>query len=299
MLRIPLSAVGHYHPNPTLHLEEVAEVFEQLRTEFDTKPPKHGSTIAWLAHFDILKYVIMSGFSSALIVEDDVDWDFRLKAQLQLVSDQIRNLTNPSGADQSPYGTAWDVLWIGHRGDRPESPAAYAQYLDDSHVLTHNYNGWSKSSLIQFIPEGLRRIQQTVQPVCTFGYAVTSAGAQIILTILSAGKDEAYDVALQHLCGKQELRCYSVIPELMYHYQPLESSEYVSETNELSGGGASASDDVLEKTMGETRNIVESAQCRFVIMLETVIRDTTKQSVVTNVNNAIFVVAISADSALI
>jgi GR25 family glycosyltransferase involved in LPS biosynthesis len=31
--------------------------------------------LAWLGHLDLLKFVIQSKWNSALILEDDVDWD--------------------------------------------------------------------------------------------------------------------------------------------------------------------------------------------------------------------------------
>lgn len=37
---------------------------------------------------------------------------------------------------------------------------------------------------------------------------------------------------------------------------------YISEIDEQSGQGKSPSDEILEKTKGETRNIVQSARCK-------------------------------------
>lgn len=79
--------------------------------------------------------------TSALILEDDADWDVRLKQQLQIFSQAARAFTQPlpdrdrpyaditSQAEiplagipakihprLTPYGEAWDVLWLGHCG---------------------------------------------------------------------------------------------------------------------------------------------------------------------------------------
>ena len=102
--------------------------------------------------------VVSRNLTSALILEDDVDWDVRLKSQLRTFAEAVRALSQPvsravlsayadpsyptSNAVQgsldptlfyindlpvtvaptvSPYGDNWDVLHIGHCGMR--SPA--------------------------------------------------------------------------------------------------------------------------------------------------------------------------------
>jgi len=90
--------------------------------------------------------------TSALILEDDADWDVRLKSQMQLfarvataftqrsngetVAEESRThhlleistnhevLRNMPLARRTPYGEDWDVLWLGHCGT--EFPAGTA-----------------------------------------------------------------------------------------------------------------------------------------------------------------------------
>lgn len=87
--------------------------------------PQKGSAKAWMAHLDLLKYVIGADLESAFIVEDDVDWDVDIKAQMRLVSDGVRDYTAMEESDTTPYGDEWDVLWLGHCG-------ALAMTLDGS-----------------------------------------------------------------------------------------------------------------------------------------------------------------------
>lgn len=93
--------------------------------------------------------IVRRNLSSALILEDDVDWDIRLKEQLRDFALSTRSLIQPLAASPasyadptypsppqqdssdhldidfnstpktveptcSPYGDGWDVLWIGH-----------------------------------------------------------------------------------------------------------------------------------------------------------------------------------------
>lgn len=95
--------------------------------------------------------VVRRNLSSALILEDDVDWDIRLRRQLTDFALSARALTQPlhgkpgsyadstypiPGTDSpgtlpdlsfhqlphtevpttSPYGDGWDLLWVGHCG---------------------------------------------------------------------------------------------------------------------------------------------------------------------------------------
>lgn len=41
-----------------------------------------GSLLAWLGHLELLRSMVASGLVTALIVEDDVDWDVVVKSQM-------------------------------------------------------------------------------------------------------------------------------------------------------------------------------------------------------------------------
>lgn len=93
--------------------------------------------------------MVEENISSALILEDDADWDVRLKQQLMDIAEGTRLLLGmakqeplfqannlPTGGDHtamsdaasvpsqplqrpphSPYGDDWDLLWLGHCGE--------------------------------------------------------------------------------------------------------------------------------------------------------------------------------------
>ncbi|KAH0844128.1 hypothetical protein FOPE_09081 [Fonsecaea pedrosoi] len=78
--------------------------------------PGHGSARAWLAHLDMMKYIVASGLNSTFVIEDELDWNTAIHEQMKLVSDNVRNYTKTPASDPSPFGSAWDVLWQGHCG---------------------------------------------------------------------------------------------------------------------------------------------------------------------------------------
>ena len=66
-----------FPPQP-LWSKELADAFEALGDDKSKKPPP-GSALAWLAHIDMLKFIIQSELTTALVLEDDADWDVNIK----------------------------------------------------------------------------------------------------------------------------------------------------------------------------------------------------------------------------
>lgn len=223
--------------------------------------PAHGSAKAWLAHLDLLKFVVASAYSTSLILEDDADWDVMLREQMRLVSDNVRRFTYVEEDNETPFGTSWDVLWLGHCGEVPGAVSGMLQYPDETLMPKREYAGWSKKYLVD-IQEGHRAVQYLRQAVCTFAYGVTSSGARRILEILSSGQDEAFDVGLMNKCRQGFLKCITVNPELFHHHNPQDGTNYISETEQGDGKGFSSPDQkAFERLKGTTANIRNSARC--------------------------------------
>jgi GR25 family glycosyltransferase involved in LPS biosynthesis len=111
----------------------------------------------WRGHMDAIRMVVQQNLSSVLILEDDADWDVRLKEQMRDLALASHALTQPlesdptsyadptypmpadaaslPGADlsfedlpktvpprDSPYGDNWDFIWVGQCGMRFPTP---------------------------------------------------------------------------------------------------------------------------------------------------------------------------------
>ncbi|KAL0943085.1 uncharacterized protein CTRU02_200972 [Colletotrichum truncatum] len=111
----------------------------------------NGAIGCWRGHMNALSEIVRRNLSSALILEDDVDWDVRIRGQLHdfalsthaliqpLVGTPLSyadpTYKNPTGEipgtvpdipfdhlpatvppTTSPYGDDWDLLWVGHCG---------------------------------------------------------------------------------------------------------------------------------------------------------------------------------------
>lgn len=249
-------------PKQPFITSEIIDAFRKMGRSSDAKAhPKKGSAQAWLAHLDVLRYGVSSNLDTFLVVEDDVDWDIRLKDQMALISDNVREFRNVEDEDDSPYGRNWDLLWLGHCGEHTDINTKRLEFEDPTVPSVEQYLGWSKKWLSNLKP-GNRAIQEGINPVCTFGYAVTSHGAQRLLDFAGKGRNEAFDIRLLDGCKNGHLNCLTVQPEVMHHYEPPAELGYTSLVRQGDGKGESKDEENFESVMGGTSNILESARCR-------------------------------------
>ncbi|KAI5367245.1 hypothetical protein Slin15195_G023730 [Septoria linicola] len=208
---------------------------------------KSGSIKAWLSHHLVLRDFLASGKETALILEDDVDWDIRLRTQQVPISQRAtRTLLNSTGRNEAryPWGSpaSWEVLWLGHCGDyfgalgdgvgvghhHPQNLKKTQHILaEDKTMLWHtDLHPFTASLLTAFnVPEQARVIHRSQWPLCTFGYAVTRESARRILYEIAPAKEDpvtpmtAYDAAMLTGCRDGPLVCYTIQPELFHHME--------------------------------------------------------------------------------
>ncbi|KAI9718156.1 MAG: hypothetical protein M1828_006788 [Chrysothrix sp. TS-e1954] len=180
-----------------------------------------GNVGSWRAHMNALQTIISRNLSSALICEDDIDWDIRLKGQLQDFATGTRTLTQPlkdgryidptlASRDSDPkveplrydlgrqdsettvpplksaYGDDWDLLWIGHCGAnmaraRDRIPKARYVIPNDETVTSWETREGLDKSVREQYPGRDRVIHHAMGPICTFAYGVSLQGARKIL----------------------------------------------------------------------------------------------------------------------
>lgn len=190
--------------------------------------------------------VVTTGVSSALIIEDDIDWDVYLKRQLLDIAYGARQMQGElSPHPNSPYGDAWDVLWLGHCGE------PFPETLEENVGLEDNLKANISpkftirqddtvphykrvSHLVDWsaYPSSTRLVHRTAAPICSFAYAISQSAARKILYALSIeGLSMHFDNALAQLCrdaayniGRQRqagynLQCFSVNPTIIFHHK--------------------------------------------------------------------------------
>lgn len=84
-----------------------------LPHKLDKAPAEVG---CWRSHLNVMRHVVENNIQTALIFEDDADWDVALRAQMREAADGFRWILQDQEEAISPYGDGWDLLWIGHTG---------------------------------------------------------------------------------------------------------------------------------------------------------------------------------------
>ncbi|KAK9357766.1 hypothetical protein V1504DRAFT_32580 [Lipomyces starkeyi] len=180
----------------------------------------------WRAHADAWRYVIDSNIETALIIEDDIDWDKNVHQIFQDLSYQMQNstlrLVPPTDHEQTsaPYGLDWDVLIMGQCYD-----SAHPKRLDLVHVYDDPNVPSRKDTEQAFLNQmeslgvkgndvGKKRlISPAYGPICTMGYAITRRGAQRLLLNLSyLSLRGPVDMDMMWTLQEGKLRGYSVTP---------------------------------------------------------------------------------------
>ncbi|KAL0933556.1 glycosyltransferase family 25 protein [Colletotrichum truncatum] len=214
----------------------------------------NGAIGCWRGHMNAIADVVRRNLSSVLILEDDVDWDVRIRDQLRDFAVSTHALTQPLYADPtyknptgdgtfidipfhhlpatvpprlSPYGDDWDLLWIGHCGmhfpfeNNKNVPRTRIIHTNEVTVAPKK-NLWTFNipfTLIEKYPEHTRAVHHAQEGVCTLGYAVSQKGARKLLQEVAL-KDvsDAYDILLRAFCegsrGQKPHNCITTQPAL-------------------------------------------------------------------------------------
>ncbi|KAJ5567292.1 hypothetical protein N7535_006598 [Penicillium sp. DV-2018c] len=204
----------------------------------DSSSVKPTGIACWRAHMNALVNVISNSYSTALIFEDDADWDVNIKSQLR---EFARGLHALQGTDvvskEAPYGTDWDLLWIGGCASGPNAneTSFYAIPMDPTVPKVEHRGTWGgptdqwKEQYPELAEDSTRFIYRAEMGCCLFGYAVTNRGARKIVSALSIDRlGKEVDLALNDLCaganGRRKIECWAPFPNLIGTYRKAGSS---------------------------------------------------------------------------
>ncbi|KPI45272.1 uncharacterized protein AB675_2732 [Cyphellophora attinorum] len=196
----------------------------------------------WRAHMNVLQDIVNRNVASALVFEDDADWDVSIRDQLVQFGRGARwlqNTTDDINNVDSPYGTEWDILWLGNC-------AAKADHWDDRRFVLENDTTADPSELRSYgIGPGTmywpgshtRLVFSQSYGVCTTAYAVSQSGARKMLYHLGLQPFNApLDLALSDMCKNKSsaFNCIGVWPPLIGVYR---AAGRWSSDIEAGGGG--------------------------------------------------------------
>ncbi|KAL7270472.1 hypothetical protein RUND412_006826 [Rhizina undulata] len=183
----------------------------------------------WRAHADAWRKVIDLGVETALILEDDIDWDVDVHQIFETLSVEMRKgpfrLHPPSAHEDAtaPYGLDWDVLWVGQclHNPNPSRLDLYHPYHDPSapfrnQTRKEDIEDMEKNFGLQVWKDSQRRVlSPAYDPTCTMGYAITRKGAEHLMYHVGYhGLDNPVDNAMAQRFKDGGLRGYVVVPPI-------------------------------------------------------------------------------------
>ena len=175
----------------------------------------------WRSHANAWSHIISSGISSALILEDDVDFSVGIRDILEGVSTHLQGVLG----NQEPYGmvdgNSWDMLALGHCHHRLPDPKIYPKAARQIQSWVDPYAPESDNLSEQFLPgtrsKNIRVLAPAKEMRCTHAYAVTRAGAmRLLYGIGGPGRilDRQMDWIMMDMLDQGLLKGYLTLPTI-------------------------------------------------------------------------------------
>ena len=202
----------------------------------------------------------MEGLTSAIVLEDDADWDTNLKDQLAIFAQGSQFITAelPNAKPHSPYGDNWDLLWLGHCSNqiKPDDERRFVIENDDTvPIQKHRVNF---AGIPDMVAEGYdnntRIVYEANNGVCLYGYALSFRGARKLLRGQAQRKTFLpIDIGIGYMCRDDpNFKCVGVFPQL------IDSHKGAGRLSRDSDIGTFSAQSVRQK--GYTFNIVHSTR---------------------------------------
>ncbi|KLU83688.1 hypothetical protein MAPG_02739 [Magnaporthiopsis poae ATCC 64411] len=226
--------------NETLGFHKVFVINRAARSDrrdsLEGKRIPKGNIGSWRAHLNVLRTIVEEGLETALILEDDIDWDVRLKEQLRTFSLASRAFLQPLAGD--PHGHSLATLPRDegdgaaatirlskvsqtHRNRPRTSPRRRERHASSSSTNTarHHHDQRRRDGaraaapppapvsrtrldrLAMLHPPRTRAVHASRGTTCTLGYAVSRSGARKLLWRFGVDTfTTGFDLMLRDLC---------------------------------------------------------------------------------------------------
>ncbi|KAL8840991.1 MAG: hypothetical protein Q9205_003541 [Flavoplaca limonia] len=212
----------------------------------------------WRAHLNVAQKVVRERIQTALVLEDDSDWDVSFKDQLAYFATGSRYISGTTTTPRSPYGDDWDLLWLGHCSAQ-QHPADQRRFViendDTVPPMAHriNFNAVPKLNELGY-DNSTRIVFRANDGVCLYSYALSYRGAQKVLRWQNnVKKFEPIDIGIGRQCRDDAaFKCIAVYPQLV------DSHKSAGRASRDSDIGTFNPAQIREK--GFTHNIVKSTR---------------------------------------
>ncbi|KAL8650020.1 MAG: hypothetical protein Q9210_004070 [Variospora velana] len=198
--------------------------------------------------------IVRNRISTALVLEDDSDWDISLKDQLAVIATGSRYISGTPTTPRSPYGDEWDLLWLGHCSAQ-QDPADPRQFVIENDMTVpppqHRVNF---NKVPQLHDNSTRIVFKARTGVCLYSYALSYRGAQKLLRWQNNVKEfNPIDMGIGYQCRDDpNFKCIAVYPQVV------DSHKAAGRQSRDSDIGAFDPNHIREK--GFTHNIARSTR---------------------------------------
>lgn len=208
----------------------------------------------WTPHVNLLKRMVSHGWSSMLILEDDIDWDVNIRNKTRNIAATTLALTGEENDGQTPYGLGWDLIWMSQYGDsvrsgKPETNKGTPGRASGKHRSLDDH-------ITAILGEGAPCVDRTGNNGRSLGYAISNKGARELLSLAPLAQRSAFDLTLMSACLNGSLRCISVSPGVFAQYTIQDSS--VGEVQSVNCSRSSSAQN--QHTIGSTPGIRQSSR---------------------------------------
>jgi GR25 family glycosyltransferase involved in LPS biosynthesis len=264
---------------PGVAPEDVAKQAAPPTWDYDQQT--FGALGAWRAHMNVMQQIVADGITSALIFEDDADWDVTFKSQLEQFARGIHEISRSASTANSPYGSDWDLLWPGH------CRIGVSNKLQDFYIspedptvppIAYRRAKWRQTHVPEQVLQNYTRLYfQANGGMCLTGYAVTLAGARKFLSSVSlTSQNQPVDVSMNAMCrGRltQPFTCYAPYPPLVGTHRAAGPQSRDSDINNVTGEWHDMyTFDIVYSTMQNVPRLVSDSQTVTAQYLDGVLR---------------------------
>ena len=165
--------------------------------------------------------IVKNKLASALVMEDDIDWDVSLQSQLEVFALGSQTLvdTPVKSSPLSPYGDGWDLLWLGHcaAGVDDDEPRRVLVKNDPTVPPPNRRVNFGDIPDMSSYDDSTRIIFKSKGSMCTYAYGLSYHGAQKLLKYMSTDMyGDPMDVGLHNMCyqAKRGFKCISAFPQI-------------------------------------------------------------------------------------
>ncbi|KAL8849071.1 MAG: hypothetical protein Q9221_005915 [Calogaya cf. arnoldii] len=239
-----------------------ATIVNKTLPSLDNLPKKERSRNnivgCWRAHLNFAQKIVRERIQTAILFEDDADWDVSFKDQLADFAMGSRYISDAMTIPRSPYGDDWDLLWLGHCSAQQHAQDGRRLVIENDDTvppMAHrvNFNTVPKLNELGY-DNSTRIVFRARNGVCLYSYALSYRGAQKVLRWQNrVARFEPIDLGIGYQCrDDSDFKCIAVFPQLIDSHKSAGRADQDSDIGSYDPGQM--------RKKGYTHNIVHSTR---------------------------------------